>query len=107
MSRMASVATDPSRPRMSGGLYMANQSQSASSPASPICWSALANRRDLLRVGSMAIGSTFLPLGGLQPTLAAEDSGAARAKSVIVLWMAGGVTHIDSFDPKPDAIEEV
>jgi hypothetical protein len=26
---------------------------------------------------------------------------------VIVLWMAGGVTHIDSFDPKPDAPEEV
>ena len=24
-----------------------------------------------------------------------------------MLWMAGGVTHIDSFDPKPDAPEEV
>src|SRR5207244_3389186 len=43
--------------------------------------------------------------------LLAEQAGQAapkaRAKSVIVLWMAGGVTHIDSFDPKPDAPVEV
>jgi hypothetical protein len=31
----------------------------------------------------------------------------ATARSVVLLWMAGGVTHIDSFDPKPDAPEEV
>ena len=30
-----------------------------------------------------------------------------KARSVIVLWMAGGVTHIDSFDPKPQAPVEV
>ena len=35
---------------------------------------------------------------------AAETSwGDGKARSVIFLWMAGGVTHIDSFDPKPDA----
>ncbi|MBW3598095.1 MAG: DUF1501 domain-containing protein [Planctomycetes bacterium] len=30
-----------------------------------------------------------------------------KAMSVIYLWMAGGVTHIDSFDPKPDAPSEI
>jgi hypothetical protein len=30
-----------------------------------------------------------------------------RAQSVIFLWMGGGVTHIDSLDPKPDAPEEI
>src|SRR5207249_2568949 len=35
------------------------------------------------------------------------DRPAATAKSVILLWMAGGVTHIDSFDPKPAAPEQV
>ena len=29
------------------------------------------------------------------------------AKSVIYLWLGGGVTHIDSFDPKPEAPEEI
>jgi hypothetical protein len=33
--------------------------------------------------------------------------GSSRARSVVVLWMAGGVTHIDSFDPKPQAPVEV
>ena len=33
--------------------------------------------------------------------------GQGKAKSVIFLWMAGGVTHIDSFDPKPEAPVEV
>jgi len=28
---------------------------------------------------------------------------AARAKSVIQIWMWGGPSHIDTFDPKPDA----
>src|SRR5262249_6692272 len=32
---------------------------------------------------------------------------AGSARSVIFLWLAGGVTHIDSFDPKPDAPEEI
>jgi hypothetical protein len=29
------------------------------------------------------------------------------ARSVVLLWLAGGVTHIESFDPKPDAPVEV
>ena len=29
-----------------------------------------------------------------------------KAKNVIYLYMAGGMTHIDTFDPKPDAPEE-
>ena len=29
-----------------------------------------------------------------------------KAKAVIELWMAGGPTHIDTWDPKPDAGRE-
>src|SRR5437016_4433749 len=68
--------------------------------------SGLFSRRDLLRVGSLSVAATALP-----PALAVEKQqsaeGQGKAKSVIVLWMAGGVTHIDSFDPKPDAPVEV
>ena len=71
-------------------------------PQSPVPFS----RRDVLRVGSMAISASMLPIGTVQAGSSAEMA-AARAKSVIYLWMGGGVTHIDSFDPKPEAPEEI
>src|SRR5262245_15359496 len=63
----------------------------------------LLSRRDLLRIGSVGFAASALPLNvsrGSHPAL-------AKAKSIVLLWMAGGVTHIDSFDPKPDAPEEI
>lgn len=64
----------------------------------------LLNRRDLLRVGGVALAGGLLPAA---LPAARQRRGPARAHSVIVLWMAGGVTHLDSFDPKPDAPREV
>jgi Protein of unknown function (DUF1501) len=73
--------------------------------------SGLVCRRDLLRVGSLSVAATVLPAALAMPGSAAEKSppreGQGKAKSVIFLWMAGGVTHIDSLDPKPDAPVEV
>lgn len=60
----------------------------------------LLHRRDLLRVGSLGIAASALPA-------IASSAPAAKAQSVLFLFMAGGVTHIDSFDPKPDAPEEI
>jgi hypothetical protein len=60
-------------------------------------------------VGSSLAGSILLP-GLLGEMLAADASDPlapkaphfpARAKSVIFLFMSGGVSHVDSFDPKP------
>ncbi len=69
-----------------------------------VSYGGLLNRRDLLRVGSMSVAATAVP-GTLAE--AATRTGRGRAKSVIYLWMAGGVTHIDSFDPKPHAPVEI
>lgn len=33
-------------------------------------------------------------------------AGGGKAKHIIYLYMSGGMTHIDTFDPKPDAPEE-
>ena len=66
-------------------------------------FSAVMGRRDLLRVGSISVAATAVP--GLAPAASAVRRG--KATSVIYLWMAGGVTHIDSFDPKPNAPVEV
>ncbi len=73
----------------------------------PRAWDALLSRRDLLRVGSLSLAGTFLPFTRSPSAAANSGSSSSHAKSVIVLWMAGGVTHIDSFDPKPDAPAEV
>ena len=62
------------------------------------------SRRSFLRVGGLA------PLGlSLPELLAAEAAGGppARARSVILVFLGGGLSHHDSFDPKPDAAEEV
>jgi hypothetical protein len=71
-------------------------------------WMHSVSRRDLLRLGSISLSAAALP-GLARPgsTLASAEGPPATAKSVIFLWMAGGVTHIDTFDPKPEAPSEV
>ncbi len=43
------------------------------------------------------------------PQLLAADAGAraARAKSVILIYLGGGLSHHDSFDMKPEAVEQI
>ena len=67
-----------------------------------VAWNGLLHRRDLLKIGSLGLAATLLPEG-----VRATEQRPASADSVIFLWMAGGVTHIDSFDPKPDAPQEI
>ena len=47
------------------------------------------------------------PLGGWLARLAAGAPDGPRPKSCILLWMAGGPSHIDTFDPKPEAPADV
>src|SRR3954453_20527637 len=59
---------------------------------------ALVGRRNMLKASLAGLAGLTLP--GL---LRARDGGKApRRKSVILLWMAGGPSHIDTWDPKPD-----
>ena len=44
---------------------------------------------------------------GFTPVKAVVQAGGGKAKHVIYLYMSGGMTHIDTFDPKPDAPEDV
>jgi hypothetical protein len=63
------------------------------------------SRRDFLRIG--AVGG--LGMAGLLccEAKAARGGRKARAKSVILVYLGGGLSHHDSFDPKPDAPAEV
>ncbi|MFO0959815.1 MAG: DUF1501 domain-containing protein [Isosphaeraceae bacterium] len=61
-------------------------------------------RRDFLRVGALA--GLGLGLPGLLRAEAKAD-GDRRDVSCILIWLQGGLSHIDSFDPKPDAPTEI
>ncbi len=57
-------------------------------------------RRQLLGGAIGAGAGSFLGL--LRPEiLFAQPSGKRKADSVILLWMGGGMSHIDTLDPKP------
>jgi hypothetical protein len=62
------------------------------------------NRRHFLRVGSLAAFGLSLP-----DWLRAKAHASTPGKDVscILLWLQGGISHIDSFDPKPDAPVEI
>lgn len=71
-----------------------------------------ATRRQFVQ--SSVVGSLLMP-GLLSELLAAESSNPvaprephfpSRAKSVIFLFMSGGVSHVDSFDPKPQLVAD-
>ena len=63
------------------------------------------DRRDFLR--STILGSAGLGLLGRLPALTHTGRRAARAQAVIQVHLGGGLSHIDTFDPKPDAPVEV
>ena len=62
------------------------------------------SRRDVLKVGALTFFGLSLP--ELLAMRAASASAAPKAESVILLWCSGGPSHLDSFDPKPDAASE-
>ena len=64
-------------------------------------------RREYLRVGALGLFGLNLP-----HLLRARDSTTAKAASgknvsCILLWLSGGISQLDSFDPKPDAPKEI
>lgn len=67
-------------------------------------------RRDCLQLGLGALlGGSFLDTLRWQGQAQAEDRTriAPKAKSCILIWMDGGPTHFETFDPKPHAPSEI
>jgi hypothetical protein len=64
-------------------------------------------RREYLRIGALGLFGLNLP----QLLRAAESETAktapARKVSCILMWLSGGISQIDSFDPKPNAPREI
>jgi uncharacterized protein (DUF1501 family) len=63
------------------------------------------SRRDFAaNTARTALGLSLLPV--IDSAMAQAGKGG-KAKHLIYLYMGGGMTHIDSFDPKPDAPSDV
>ena len=60
-----------------------------------------ATRREfVLTAAKTALGVSLLPVSTQLARAATEKSGGGKAKHVIYLYMQGGMSHIDTFDPK-------
>ncbi len=68
----------------------------------------LVGRRSVLKASLAGMAGLTLPrLLRLRAEAAAAGKPVNRRKSVILLWMAGGPSHIDTLDVKPDAPAEI
>ena len=66
------------------------------------------SRRDFLRIGGLAaLGLGLGDFFHLQRAFADNNILTAKAKSCILIWLDGGPSHLETFDPKPDAPQEV
>lgn len=62
------------------------------------------SRRHFLRVGALgAVGLTLSDWFQARATQQPGNHAAPRAHSVILVYLGGGLSHHDSFDPKPNA----
>lgn len=69
-------------------------------------WASV-NRRAVLAAGGMASLASVLHLAPASADVTTAGAGFGRAKRCILLFMWGGPSHLDTFDLKPEAPDEV
>ena len=71
------------------------------------------SRRHFLRLGALSVLGLTLPdmlrLEAAQAATNVANKAAKKtsAKNVLLIYLGGGLTHHDTFDPKPDAPQEI
>ena len=63
------------------------------------------SRRNFLQVGALGLGG--LTLADMLRLQASAADAPVKKKAVILVWLAGGPSHIDMYDLKPDAPAEI
>jgi hypothetical protein len=64
-------------------------------------------RRDLLKVGALALGGHLVECAPASTSEAPKRGTVGRAHAVILLDLFGGPSHLDTLDPKPEAPPEI
>src|SRR3954467_6695300 len=71
-------------------------------------WNNAVSRREIMRLSAAGVaGASVSGWFGTLAEHAARAAVPARPKSCILLWMSGGPSHHDTFDPKPDAPADI
>lgn len=60
-------------------------------------------RRDFLQVGALGLGALSLPQLLRARSTQAKNGKPSKDTSVVWLWLGGGPTHVETFDPKMSA----
>lgn len=63
------------------------------------------DRRQFLQVGAAGVVGTALPMAARAAN--SDQPGYGKAKSVLMVWLSGGLSQLDTLDPKPQAPAEV
>jgi hypothetical protein len=90
---------------MLGFDRLKNQKLAQGCSSNPLVSQLSLSRRSILKTVPVSVFGTSL--GGLSWLHAAPRGASARAKSVILIYAGGGISHHDSFDPKPEASAQV
>lgn len=64
-------------------------------------------RRDFLKVGFLSTLGLSLPSILRHEAIAAGEVRKVKAKSVVLFWLQGGISHHDTLDPKPEAPSDI
>src|SRR5437660_12084148 len=65
------------------------------------------NRRNFLQIGAFGAGLTLADMLRAKAATTAARQGTRSQKAAIMIYLPGGPSHIDMYDPKPDAPAEV
>lgn len=79
------------------------QAQQAATESNPLCspWEHGLSRRQLLGAAAGAVGVGAGGLGGLLEPAVAEEL-KRQEKQVVFVWLDGGISQLESWDPKPN-----
>lgn len=65
------------------------------------------SRREVLRAGAIGLLGLGMNHVGALRALAGASAPEPKARAAIFIFLSGGLSQIDSFDPKPDAVDDV
>jgi arylsulfatase A-like enzyme len=65
------------------------------------------SRREWLRLGAGGLGALALPQFAQSASNSGVSRGFGKARSVILIYASGGQSQLETWDPKPEAPEEV